>query len=99
VLTIRRFKTDRDGTGATVAVPLGAEEGSCPVGALRRWLAAAAIGEAWREVRVEARVGDGVHMAVVGRAEDIGREPTAYGLRKNVLVARREFMPMRSRPM
>jgi hypothetical protein len=27
-----------------VAVSLGAEEGSCPVGALRRWLERAAIG-------------------------------------------------------
>lgn len=32
VLRIRRSKTDREGAGATVAVPLGAEEGSCPVG-------------------------------------------------------------------
>jgi NAD(P)-dependent dehydrogenase (short-subunit alcohol dehydrogenase family) len=44
VLTIRRSKTDREGAGATVAIPLGAEDGSCPVLALRRWLAAAAIG-------------------------------------------------------
>jgi integrase len=28
-----------------VAVPVGGEEATCPVGALRRWLAAAAIGE------------------------------------------------------
>ena len=45
VLTIRRSKTDREGAGATVAVPLGAEEGSYPVGALRRWLEAAATSE------------------------------------------------------
>jgi integrase len=45
VLTIRRSKTDREGAGASVAVPLGGEEATCPVGALRRWLAAAAIGE------------------------------------------------------
>jgi hypothetical protein len=44
VLTIRRSKTDRDGAGASVAVPLGAEEGTCPVLALRRWLERAAIG-------------------------------------------------------
>ncbi len=43
MLTVRRSKTDREGAGATVAVPLG-EEATCP-GALRRWLAAAAIGE------------------------------------------------------
>jgi hypothetical protein len=32
VLRIGRSKTDREGAGATVAVPLGAEEGTCPVG-------------------------------------------------------------------
>jgi hypothetical protein len=36
VLRIQRSKTDREGAGATVAVPLGGEEGSCPIGALRR---------------------------------------------------------------
>jgi len=50
VLTIRRSKTDREGAGATVAVPLGAEEATCPVGALRRWLETAAIDE-WRVFR------------------------------------------------
>jgi hypothetical protein len=45
VLTIRRSKADREGAGATVAVPFEAEEATGPVGALRRWLAAAAIGE------------------------------------------------------
>jgi integrase len=43
VLTIRRSKTDREGAGATVAVPFGAEEATCPVGALRRWLETAAM--------------------------------------------------------
>jgi len=46
VLRIQRSKTDREGAGATVAVPLGGEEGSCPIGALRRWQKAAAIGSA-----------------------------------------------------
>jgi integrase len=45
VLTIRRSKTDREGAGAPVPVPFGGEEATCPVGALRSWLAAAGIGE------------------------------------------------------
>jgi hypothetical protein len=45
VLTIRRSKTDREAAGASVAVPLGGEEATCPVGALRRWLETAAVGE------------------------------------------------------
>jgi hypothetical protein len=35
VLTIRHSKTDQDAAGATVAVPFGAEEATCPVRALR----------------------------------------------------------------
>jgi integrase len=38
VLTIRRSKTDQDAAGATVAVPFGEEEATCPVRALRAWL-------------------------------------------------------------
>jgi hypothetical protein len=30
VLTIRRSKTDREGAGATVAVPFAGEEATCP---------------------------------------------------------------------
>jgi integrase len=52
VLTIRRSKTDREGASATVAVPLGEEEATCPIGALRRWLDTAAV----REGRVFRRI-------------------------------------------
>jgi hypothetical protein len=59
VLTIRRSKTDREGAGATVAIPLGGEEATCPVLALRRWLEAAAIGNGrvFRRVDRHGRLG------------------------------------------
>jgi hypothetical protein len=36
---------DREGAGASVAVPFGGEEATCPVGGLRRWLDGAAVSE------------------------------------------------------
>ena len=44
VLTLRRSKTDPNGAGAEVAIPFGAGEVTCPVRAVRAWLAAAGIG-------------------------------------------------------
>jgi integrase len=43
VLTLRRRKTDQDGRGTEIAIPFGQSERTCPVLALRAWLAAAAI--------------------------------------------------------
>jgi len=58
VLTIRRSKTDREGAGASVAVPLGGEA-TCPVGALRGWLEAAAVneGRVFRRIDRHGRLG------------------------------------------
>jgi len=44
-LLIRRSKTDQEGEGRTVFVPLAKSEERCPVGALQRWLELAGIGE------------------------------------------------------
>ncbi len=43
VLTLRRRKTDQEGRGTEIAIPFGQSERTCPVLALRAWLAAAAI--------------------------------------------------------
>ena len=42
-VTIRRSKTDQEGAGRTVGIPYGSHYESCPVRALRAWLAAAGI--------------------------------------------------------
>lgn len=44
-LLIRRSKTDQEGEGRTVFVPLARAEERCPVKALQSWLEAAGIGE------------------------------------------------------
>lgn len=43
-LLIRRSKTDQEGEGRTVFVPMARSEERCPVNALRRWLELACIG-------------------------------------------------------
>jgi integrase len=43
VLTLRRRKTDQEGRGTEIAIPYGQSERTCPVLALRAWLAAARI--------------------------------------------------------
>jgi integrase len=69
VLTLRRSKTDQVGQGRQVAIPRGAHAATCPVQALRKWLAAAEIvgGEIFREVDRHGRVGKrGLHADSIG---------------------------------
>lgn len=60
-LLIRRSKTDQEGEGRTVFVPLAKSEERCPVKALDRWLELAGIGEGplFRPVNRHDRVGTG----------------------------------------
>lgn len=44
-LLIRKSKTDQEGEGRTVFIPLASSEGRCPVKALQHWLALAGISE------------------------------------------------------
>jgi integrase len=45
IVTLRRSKTDQEGQGQKVGIPFGQGEETCPVRALREWLAAAQISE------------------------------------------------------
>lgn len=45
VLTLRRSKTNQEGRLETIAVAYGSDAGTCPVRALRAWLAASALVE------------------------------------------------------
>ncbi len=69
VLTLRRSKTDQVGQGRKVAIPKGAHRATCPVTALRDWVAAAGItdGALFREVDRHGRVGKvAIHRDTVG---------------------------------
>jgi integrase len=43
VIDLRRSKTDQEGSGRKVGIPLGKEEATCLVRALRRWLTESGI--------------------------------------------------------
>jgi integrase len=43
VIDLRRSKTDQEAAGRKVGIPFGKEDATCPVRALRRWLAASCI--------------------------------------------------------
>lgn len=57
-VTIRRSKTDQEGTGAQVGVPYGSNPLTCPVRSLRRWLELAGIthGPLFRPVDRHGRI-------------------------------------------
>lgn len=84
VITIRRSKTDQEGSGAVVAVPFGAIV--CPVKALRAWLEAAGIesGPIFRPVLKGGHVsphrlsGASVANIVKAHAQRLGLDPTRF---------------------
>ncbi len=42
-ITVRRSKSDQEGKGRKIGVPFGSDPGTCPVRAVREWLAASGI--------------------------------------------------------
>jgi hypothetical protein len=57
VLTIRPSRAYRDSVGVTVAVPLGDQEATCPIGALRRWLEATTVSAVVRDASFAGSIG------------------------------------------
>lgn len=86
VITIRRSKTDQEGQGEQLGVPYGSNPATCPVRALRAWLAAASIDEGpiFRPVDRHGRLGasrlsDRAVALVVKRcAERAGLDPARF---------------------
>lgn len=84
VVTLRRSKTDQEGEGRPVGIPYGGNPATCPVRALRAWLAAASIddGPLFRPLP-GGRVGAGrlsdrtVARIVKARAGAVGIDPTS----------------------
>jgi integrase len=58
VVTLERSKTDQEGKGATVPLPYGSDKTTCPVRALRAWLASSGIveGAVFRGVKKGGRL-------------------------------------------
>jgi integrase len=85
-ITLRRSKTDQEGTGRDVAIPFGAHASTCPVAALRAWLDAAALteGPVFRQMRRHGRMSPArlsdhaVAVVVKGYAAAAGLDPKNY---------------------
>lgn len=85
IVTIRRSKTDQEGAGRTVGIPYGSDPASCPVRAVRAWLASGGIsdGALFRSVtrhgHLGARLSDKAVASVVKRStERVGLDPARY---------------------
>ena len=69
VIDLCRSKTDQEAAGRKVGIPFGKDDGTCPVRALRRWLAASSIssGAAFRGVNRHGKLSRrGLHKDCVG---------------------------------
>jgi integrase len=84
ILTLRRSKTDQDGVGRKIGIPLG-RTAHCPVRALENWLSAARIedGSLFRSVdrheRVSGRLsGEAVSLILRHRMAAAGFDPAGY---------------------
>jgi integrase len=92
-IDVRYSKTDQEGVGRTVAVPFGRRADTCPVRALREWVAVAEIadGAVFRRIRRgdcitdEALTPQSVSLIVKARAAEAGlpdsRSFSAHSLR------------------
>jgi integrase len=86
VVTIRRSKTDQEGTGQKVGIPRGRHAGTCPVQALQAWLERAGIeaGPIFRGIDRHGRILPGrltaqsVALVVRRVAEAAGLDPAQY---------------------
>jgi integrase len=85
VVTLRRSKTDQEGIGRKIAIPL-ARGIACPVAALKAWLEISGIssGPIFRPIDRHSRMqqnglsGDAVAMVVKERASAVGLDATRY---------------------
>ena len=87
LVKIRRSKTDQTSAGAVVGVPFGSSLATCPVRAVRRWLAEAGVteGPLLRPLGQQQKVGVGpmsgrtACRAVQRCVKRIGLDPTHFG--------------------
>jgi integrase len=85
IITLRRSKTDQEGMGRKIGIPLGRTR-HCPVAALEDWLSISAIsdGAIFRPVDRQGRVrirrlsGEAVSLIVRARVAAIGIDPSGF---------------------
>jgi integrase len=85
-VTLRRSKTDQDGTGRKIGIPYGSNPETCPVRTIQAWLEVAGInsGPLFRSINRHGRVQSGrlsdidVARVVKKLAERAGLDPVKY---------------------
>jgi integrase len=85
-ITLKRSKTDQEGKGQTIGVPYGSDPATCPVRAMKRWLAAAGITEGFAfrgvlkggRVQVGRMAGDSIALCIKRGCTSIGKETAQY---------------------
>lgn len=87
LVKLRRSKTDPEGEGREVGLPYGRQSETCPVRALRNWLAAAGIEQGWifrrldpntRRILDQPLSGYWVARTVQAAVSAAGGDPTLY---------------------
>lgn len=86
VVTLRRSKTDQEGTGRKVGIPYGSNPSTCPVRSLKAWLEASCIteGALFRPINRHMQLQSGrlsdkaVALVVKQAAEGAGLDPARY---------------------
>ncbi len=86
IVQLRRSKTDQEGSGRTIGIPYGSKPETCPVRAVRTWLASAAITEGplfrgvdRHDVLAKTRLCDKTVARVVKHAaQTAGLDPARY---------------------
>jgi integrase len=86
MISVRRSKTDQEGTGRQIAIVPGRTDDTCPIHALDVWLGEAGIteGRLFRRIDRHGNVGDRLGTRAVGEAvqrlaKRAGLDPTRFG--------------------
>lgn len=87
LVTVRRSKTDQEGKGRQIGVPLGKEEAHCPVRALQAWLSASGVDGGPLFVSIDRHgnlgkvglSGEAIATVVQESVARIGLDPSLYG--------------------
>jgi site-specific recombinase XerD len=86
VIHLRRSKTDQEGRGRIIGIPIGRHPETCPVTALKSWLQASTTneGRVWRPINRHGGLREGrltahaVATVIKGLAEKAGLDPRLY---------------------
>jgi integrase len=86
IVTLRKSKTDQEGTSRRLGIPFGSSDNTCPVRAVQAWLEPARISEGavfrpldrFQRVQLTRLSDKAVALIVKRRAKAVGLDPSRY---------------------